>query len=78
MDINQDNNFEAAINDNEDTNLIYVANWDSGTVSVISGENNTKIKDIEADDPFSTAVNEDTNTVYVGNEMTNTVSVISG
>ena len=50
------------------------------TVSVIDGENNTKIgNDIPVgNSPEAIGVNEDTNTIYVANLNNNTVSVIDG
>jgi YVTN family beta-propeller protein len=57
---------------------VYVANAHSNTVSVISTENNTKIKDIPVGDgPGAIGVDEIEHTVYVANLGSNTVSVIS-
>jgi YVTN family beta-propeller protein len=57
---------------------VYIANGDSNTVSVISGENNTKIgEDIPVgDNPMTMTVWNDL--IYVVNEFSSTVSVISG
>jgi YVTN family beta-propeller protein len=62
------------------SNSVYVANSDSDTVSVISGENNTKIgEDIPVgEQPTTIATNEDTNATYVVNTASNSVSVIVG
>jgi YVTN family beta-propeller protein len=58
---------------------VYVANQDSDSVSVISAENNTKIKDIPVGDyPIAIAIDGDTDTVYVANSGSNSVSVIDG
>jgi YVTN family beta-propeller protein len=63
---------------NEDTNKAYVANYDSGTVSVIDGDSDTKIgEDIPVGgSPVDIAVNEDTEIAYVANEGSDSVSVI--
>ena len=61
------------------TNLVYVPNNSSGTVSVIDGATNTVTQTITVGSgPFSIAVNPGTNTVYVTNSNSNTVSVING
>ena len=71
--------FPISLGINELTNLVYVANSGDDSVSVIAGENNTKIKDIPVGDkPVDIAVNEDTNTVYVVNYGSNSISVIDG
>jgi YVTN family beta-propeller protein len=58
--------------------LIYVANEDSGTVSVISAENHTKIEDIAVgESPVAIGISL-SDTVYVANTGSGTVSVISG
>src|SRR6476620_9485731 len=65
---------------NSYTNTMYVANYLDNTVSVIDGENHTKIgNDIPVgSSPEAIGVNEDTNTIYVTNLNNNTVSVIDG
>jgi YVTN family beta-propeller protein len=65
---------------NTATNTIYVANARSNSISVISGENNTKIGEdiLLGDEPTDIAVNKRTNTVYVSHRFSDTVSVISG
>ncbi len=73
------------------TSLVYVVNTDSGTVSVISGQNNTKIgEDIPVGNkPTALDIDYTTKTVYIINSYTTitdylstsengTVSVISG
>jgi len=61
----------------ETTNTVYVVYHDPDVVSVISGENNTKIKDIDVgDSPSVIAVNEFTARAYVANEGSNSVSII--
>ena len=70
---------------NSNTETIYVVNAGSDTVSVISGENNTKIgEDITVgkkertvgERPTSIGINHHTNLIYLGNS--DTISVISG
>jgi YVTN family beta-propeller protein len=63
----------------EDTNTVYVANEFSNSVSVISGENHTRIGEFlhVGVTPAAIAVNEDTNTVYVAHHSSNGTSVIS-
>jgi YVTN family beta-propeller protein len=70
----------SAIGVDEDTNTIYVANFDANTVSVIDGDNNTRIgKDIPVGKyPSAIGVNSDTDKIYVANFGDNTVSVIDG
>src|SRR6476660_2644181 len=64
---------------NSYTNTMYVANYLDNTVSVIDGENNTKIDDIPVGEvPTGIGVNSRTNTMYVANYLDNTVSVIDG
>src|SRR5215831_10569587 len=59
----------SAIGVNNLKNKIYVANLDDDTVSVIDGNNNTKIgKDIPVGKkPLAIGVNRFTNTIYVAN-----------
>jgi YVTN family beta-propeller protein len=57
---------------------LYVANSDSNSISVISTENNTKIKDIPVgENPGHIAIDPSANTVYVANSDSNSISVIS-
>jgi YVTN family beta-propeller protein len=68
-----------AIAVNEDTNTVYVANRDDGTISVIDGSNNTKVgEDIKVGKGISDiTINKDTNTVYVANSYNGTIYVIN-
>ncbi|MBV8215202.1 MAG: beta-propeller fold lactonase family protein [Verrucomicrobia bacterium] len=60
-----------------DSRLVYVANWDSDTVSVISAEWKTVVSTIPVGAcPTSVAVSTDGRTLYVANYCDNTVSVI--
>jgi YVTN family beta-propeller protein len=63
---------------NPNTNMIYVANSDSDTVSVIDGSAHTVVRTIPVGDgPSSVAVNpKNTDTIYVTNAYHNTVSII--
>jgi YVTN family beta-propeller protein len=72
--------FPVAIDINRETGTVYVANFFSNTVSVISAFNNAKIgEDIPVGEgPGDIAIDENTNTVYVVNAFNNTISVISG
>ena len=61
------------------TNMIYVANYKSGTVTVINGSNNSVIKTIKVGKwPIDICVDSKTNMIYVANGGNNTVSVING
>lgn len=64
---------------NPTTNLIYVANSDSGNVSVIDGKTNEVINTITVED-FSNGVgiNPITNRIYIANGGSDNVSVIDG
>jgi len=62
------------------TTFIYVPNYSSNTVSVISGYNNTVTATISVGtNPSALAVNSSTNTIYVTNlnSSGHTVSVIN-
>jgi YVTN family beta-propeller protein len=63
---------------NYNTNIAYVVNSDSDSISIISLENNTKIgKDIPVGlGPASLDVRHDTDTAYVINQEANGISVI--
>jgi YVTN family beta-propeller protein len=51
---------------NPNTNMIYVANYDSNTTSVIDGKTNAVIKNIQTGiNPAAIAVNPNTNKIYV-------------
>jgi len=58
--------------------VVYVTNSVAGNVSVITGDTNTKLRDIHVGGrPISIAVNENTHAVYVANPSAGNVSVIS-
>ena len=64
---------------NPDTDLVYVADQNDDTVSVIDGETNSVVATISVGSfPQGVAVNPDTNLVYVANSLDDTVSVIEG
>ena len=64
-----------AIGIDETTHRIYLANEGDNTVSVIDGQNNTKIKDIPVGESASTiSVDPFSKTVYVANRYDNSVS----
>jgi YVTN family beta-propeller protein len=66
----------------QSTNMVYVPNTNSGTVSVINGSDNVVVATIPVGpSPTGVAANPDTNLVYVGNQnqtssASDTVSVI--
>lgn len=65
---------DIAINEN----FVYIVNRDSHSVSVISAENKTKIKDIPVGKiPTAIAIDDITHTVYVVNFDSDSISVIS-
>ena len=69
----------SAIRSEENLGKAFVANSDSNTVSVLSMDNNTKIKDIPVgNNPTAIGIDEFSGTVYVANSDSNTVSVIDG
>jgi YVTN family beta-propeller protein len=60
-----------------ETPVLYVANTGSDTVSVISTQNDTWIKDIPVgDSPVNIDINPSLEAVYVANRESNTVSVL--
>ncbi len=64
---------------NQNTNMVYVANTLSGSVSVIDGSVDAVIDLIEVGgSPRGIAVNPETNLVYVGNRSLKEVTVIDG
>jgi YVTN family beta-propeller protein len=67
-----------AIDINPNTNTIYVATWDSDTVSVIDGKTDSVTANITVQSPNAITVNPNTNTIYVANRDSNTVTVIDG
>jgi YVTN family beta-propeller protein len=52
---------------NPATNMIYVANWSAGTVTVIDGATNATTTFNVGNGPTAVAVNPETNTIYVAN-----------
>jgi len=61
------------------TNLVYVANLNDNTVSVIDGTSNTVVATISVGVvPEVVAVNTATNRIYVANSNSNNISVIDG
>ena len=68
-----------AIAVNPSTNMIYVANSDDNTSSVINGASESVVTKITTGhDPEGIAVNPSTNMMYVANSDDDTVSVIDG
>jgi len=64
---------------NPETNRIYSADYDAGTVTVINGDSNSVIDTVTVGiHPRGIAVNRTTNRIYVTNEGSNTISVIDG
>ncbi len=84
----KDDEHPFGIDVNPVTNRIYVTHhnfdtnsnkWTNGTISVIDGNNNTKIASISVGvNPVGIGVNPVTNKIYVTNYMEGTVSVIDG
>jgi YVTN family beta-propeller protein len=72
--------FPISVAVNPNTNMVYVANYLSGRVSVIDGTANSLVRDVPVGEfPInSVAVNPNTNMVYVANSNSSTVSVIDG
>ena len=69
--------FPQALEFNPSNNNIYVANRDSGTVSVIDSTTNSVIKNITVgSSPGSLLFNPSNNKTYVANAISNTISVI--
>jgi YVTN family beta-propeller protein len=61
------------------TGLVYVANRDSNTISVINGSTTSTIDTITVGEtPSAIAVDPRTNLVYLANQASNTISVING
>jgi YVTN family beta-propeller protein len=69
------NPLDIAVNTN--SNKVYVANYGDGTVSVIDGETDKWITDIEVgDNPFNVGINPNTNKLYVTHQDSNNISII--
>jgi YVTN family beta-propeller protein len=61
------------------TNKVYIANMESGTVSVIDSNSGSRVKVIRVGDgPSDIAIDIYHNKIYVTNRDSNTVSVIDG
>jgi YVTN family beta-propeller protein len=64
---------------NPNTNIVYVSNSRSNTVSAIDSMDDRVLANITVDNlPYGIAVNHFENTIYVANFRSNTVSVIDG
>ena len=63
---------------NSNTNQIYVANLNSGNVTVIDGATNNTLPVAVGTNPIAVAVNPNTNQIYVANSNSNNVTVIDG
>ena len=60
-------------------NKIYVYNYDSYTISVIDGNNNTVVKNITVGNgPHYIIYNPVTNTIYISNALSNSIFIIDG
>ncbi len=70
--------YPVAIAVNPVTNLIYVANEGSNTVTVIEGSTNATTTVAAGSNPQAIAVNPVTNMIYEVNEIDNTMTVING
>jgi len=69
--------FPQALAFNPSNNYIYVANRDSGTVSVIDSTNNTLLKNaVVGTEPIALEFNPSNNYIYVANVVSNSVSMI--
>src|SRR5215208_4327320 len=69
--------FPQALAFNPANNYIYVANRDSGTVSVIDSTNNTLLKNaVVGTEPIALEFNPSNSYIYVANRDSGTVSVI--
>lgn len=61
------------------TNMVYIANLNANTVSVLNGETNAIVATIPVGNyPTLVAVDPTTDTIYVANSTDGTISVISG
>jgi YVTN family beta-propeller protein len=64
---------------NSVTNMIYVINQTSNSLSVIDGATNTVTATLPTGNlPYGVAVNPVTNTIYVGNSLSSSVTVVNG
>ena len=59
---------------NPKTSLLYVANTDDDTVSVIDGQKNVLLQSLTVGGaPIDVTVNPNTNTIYVANSVSNNI-----
>src|SRR5215203_6633271 len=68
--------FPQALEFNPSNNNIYVANRDSGTVSVIDSTNNALENVVVGSEPVALEFNPSNNNIYVANVVSNSVSMI--
>jgi YVTN family beta-propeller protein len=69
----------AGIAVNPETNMLYVTDLNSGTISVINDSTHGIVANITVGKfPWGIAVNPKTNMIYVANQFSNSVSVIDG
>ena len=61
---------------NQERNIVYVSNQDSGTISVIDGSKNNVIDTIEVSQPYEMTMDSNRNKVYVTYFGTGMLSVI--
>jgi YVTN family beta-propeller protein len=70
-------NFPKGVAVNEITNMVYVANTDSNTISVINGSNDETITNIPVSShPLAVSINPIKNILYVTHELSGDLSVI--
>src|SRR5215216_2840223 len=70
--------FPQALAFNPSNNYIYVANRDSGTVSVIDSTNNTLLKNVVVGtEPIALEFNPSNNYIYVAGTLTGTEGLVS-
>jgi len=66
--LNQDNGWGVTVVDPE-TNKVYITNFKSSTVTVLDGETNKPVLEIEVgDSPYGIGINTVTKTLYVARE----------
>ena len=70
--------FPSAVAVNPNTNMVYVVNRDSQTVSVINGSNNRVISNIPIDGAYDLAINPNLNKIYVIDSNGSKIDVIDG
>jgi len=63
---------------NPNTNLVYITNPGTGTISVFDGSTNNLLNVFKTGRvPYGIAVNPDSNLIYVAREFTNILSVVN-